>query len=78
MIYMYMIKHNSKYNNMKNTEKNIRFILFLVKGDYTIQTTVQQPSTGVQYGCFEFDATLKRKETHGQGWLLGRRRRRSD
>lgn len=28
MIYMYMIKHSSKYNNMKNTEKNIRFILF--------------------------------------------------
>lgn len=50
----------------------------IADGDYTIQTTVLQPSTGVQYGCFEFDATLKRKETHGQGWLLGRRRRRSD
>lgn len=50
----------------------------IADGDYTIRTTVLQPSTGVQFGCFEFDATLKRKSTPGQGWLLGRRRRRSN
>ncbi|XP_022329622.1 uncharacterized protein LOC111128341 [Crassostrea virginica] len=45
-------------------------------GDYTIQATVLQPSTGIQLGCFSFDATLKRKTTgHSGGWLLGRRRR---
>lgn len=28
MIYLYMIKHNSKYNSMKNTETDIRLFYF--------------------------------------------------
>lgn len=71
--------NNKEMNRKKCTcvkQIYIYIVLYIFQGDYTIQATVLQPSTGIQLGCFSFDATLKRKTTgHSGGWLLGRRRR---